>query len=121
MMSKDTALTEATAKELVSQLASVAAELKALRELLVTYTLPSQQREFLTLQEASELCGLSSRQLREYIRQGVLTRYGSSRRILISRTELEEAIKNGFKQAFEPSPVHGKIKPIKVKVPRLKK
>ena len=53
-------------------------------------------RKFISLKEASKLSGLSVRRLREYIKAGVLTRYGSKRRTLIFIDELEEAIKNGF-------------------------
>ncbi len=72
--------------------------------------------KFISLKEASEISGLSVRRLREYIRAGVLTRYGSKRRTLIWIDELERAIINGFRTENLESPRSRKdrLKPVKV-------
>jgi len=95
-------------KEILLQ---ILGELRALREIL-SQPVPSE-RKFITLQEASAISGLSVRQLREYIRQGVLTRYGSRRKTLIFSGELLEAMRAGFKKPEYPTP-SGRTKKLRI-------
>ena len=74
-------------------------------------------RKFISLKEASKISGLSVRRLREYIRAGVLTRYGSKKRVLILAAELEEAIRNGFTYPSNPAPntKRNLLRPVRLK------
>ena len=98
-------------KEILLQILN---ELRMLRDIL---SQPAHfDKKFITLKEASAISGLSVRQLREYIRQGVLARYGSKKRTLIFKDELFEAIRNGFRKMTEPTPRGRKdrLRPVKV-------
>jgi len=93
-------------------------ELRTLKDILSQPA--STDKKFITLREASAISGLSVRQLREYLRDGVLTRYGSKRRVLLYTEELIEAIRNGFRKVIEPSPrgQEKRLKTIKVGRPK---
>ncbi|MBW2064302.1 MAG: helix-turn-helix domain-containing protein [Deltaproteobacteria bacterium] len=100
-------------------LQDILVELRTLRKDVNQLAAPDVTKKFLTLKEASALTGLSPRQLHHYIRNGVLTRYGSRRRVLLSSDELELAIIEGFRKPIDSTPRtrSGKIRPIKLTPP----
>jgi len=100
-------------------LQDILVELRTLRKDIHQLAVSDVTKRFLTLKEASALTGLSPRQLHHYIRSGVLTRYGSKRRVLLSSDELELAIIEGFRKPTDAAPTDqtGKVKPIKFSRP----
>lgn len=57
--------------------------------------LRSSGDEYLTVREAAKLSSLAVPTIRLYIREGKLTVRRAGRRVIISRRDLEEFIKNG--------------------------
>jgi len=104
-------------KALIAEIAEIRITTQAIKKQMEQlHNVSITEKEFLTLEEASKLSGLAPKTLRKYVAKGILSRYGSARKVLIAKSELKNAIQTGFKPSLTICP-NEKIRPIRVRGP----